>query len=452
MKKNNIIELGKIIITILMFVFLLQLVLATPNTLNIQGKLTDPSGNLKTGTFNFSFRIYDNFTSGNRLYESNNITTTTDSRGVYDIILANINITFDNQLYLEVKVNDDNEMEPRVNLTSVPYSFTSNRSKALNTTEDVYINNNVNLTAAGNIDASGNLTLGQKITFGLGELIDNLADGFLRITGNLNVTGTIHADKFTDGNVTITGGIVSADQIDVGGGFNSGGLTIQKDGNIVTQGDILFSGNVTVINVSHLRVNGSTVPSLDNTFDVGNATFRWRTGYIIDLVALGSINVGGSLNATSINVTGNAYFATISGNVGIGTTGPNDALEVVGNVRVSGSLNATSINTTGNAYFATISGNVGIGLTTPNDILEVIGNVRVSGSLNATSINVTGNAYFATSSGNVGIGTTTPGQTLHVVGKVNISQTLSVPVINTTREDQNITISSGNGSVIIQLG
>jgi hypothetical protein len=36
-----------------------------------------------------------------------------------------------------------------------------------------------------------------------------------------------------------------------------------------------------------------------------------------------------------------------SGNVGIGTTSPNDALEVVGNVRISGSLNATSINISG---------------------------------------------------------------------------------------------------------
>ncbi len=40
-----------------------------------------------------------------------------------------------------------------------------------------------------NFQATGNLTLGQKITFTLGEIIDNIVDGWIRITGNLNVTG-----------------------------------------------------------------------------------------------------------------------------------------------------------------------------------------------------------------------------------------------------------------------
>lgn len=54
--------------------------------------------------------------------------------------------------------------------------------------------------------------------------------------------------------------------------------------------------------------------------------------------------------------------------------------------------------------------------------------------------------------GSVGIGTSAPGQTLHVVGSANVSQTLNAPVLNTTRADQNLTISSAAGSVIIRLG
>jgi len=41
---------------------------------------------------------------------------------------------------------------------------------------------------------TGNLTLGQKITFALGEIIDNLVDGWIRITGNLNVTEDINSN------------------------------------------------------------------------------------------------------------------------------------------------------------------------------------------------------------------------------------------------------------------
>ena len=33
-----------------------------------------------------------------------------------------------------------------------------------------------------------NLTLGHKITFSLGEIIDNIINGWIRITGSLNVT------------------------------------------------------------------------------------------------------------------------------------------------------------------------------------------------------------------------------------------------------------------------
>ena len=60
---------------------------------------------------------------------------------------------------------------------------------------------NEKLTVVGNVNATGNITLGQKITFALGEFIDNLVDGWLRITGNLNVTGDLNVI----GNSTLNG-------------------------------------------------------------------------------------------------------------------------------------------------------------------------------------------------------------------------------------------------------
>src|SRR3989338_2074129 len=38
------------------------------------------------------------------------------------------------------------------------------------------------------IESTGNITIGQKITFAFGEILDNIVDGWLKITGNLNVT------------------------------------------------------------------------------------------------------------------------------------------------------------------------------------------------------------------------------------------------------------------------
>lgn len=48
----------------------------------------------------------------------------------------------------------------------------------------------------------GQMGIQDKITFRLGEIIDNLVDGWIRITGNLIVTGQINATDWT--NVTIT--------------------------------------------------------------------------------------------------------------------------------------------------------------------------------------------------------------------------------------------------------
>ena len=46
------------------------------------------------------------------------------------------------------------------------------------------------------ISDTTNLTLGTKITFGFGGLIDNIINGWITITGNLNITKNITASHF----------------------------------------------------------------------------------------------------------------------------------------------------------------------------------------------------------------------------------------------------------------
>ncbi len=75
--------------------------------------------------------------------------------------------------------------------------------------------------------------------------------------------------------------------------------------------------------------------------------------------------------------------ADASGNIGIGATLPYNTLTIVGSVGISGSLNASSINVTGNVYLATESGNVGIGTTSPDSTLHV--HTGSAGSVTAPS-------------------------------------------------------------------
>ncbi len=170
---------------------------AIPDTINVQGKLTDASGNALQGTYNFTFKIYDAATSGNVLWNISNRTIATDSNGIYDVILAAVNLSFSDQYYLGVAVASDQEMTPRINLTSSPYSFRANISDSV---KDESITNESILSSD---DFSFNdIFLSQKITFALGEVIDNIVSGLVKITGNLLVTGKINASDWS--NVSIT--------------------------------------------------------------------------------------------------------------------------------------------------------------------------------------------------------------------------------------------------------
>ena len=68
-------------------------------------------------------------------------------------------------------------------------------------------NQNINISPY-NFEVA-NVTLTQKITFGLDEMIDNIIDGWLRITGGLNVTG----DMEIAGNITTEGILLENDSV-----------------------------------------------------------------------------------------------------------------------------------------------------------------------------------------------------------------------------------------------
>jgi len=418
--------INALILIFSIFFLLSTIAFAVPNSLTLQGKLTNLAGASQQGTYNFTFRIYDAPTSGNILWELPNFNITTDANGVYDVILNGLNLSFADQYYLGITLSTDSESAPRINLTSSPYSFRANISESLNPNAGYFVTN---------LSVRGNATIGDGTT----KLdISTQVFNFSSTTGNLNINGTITAKSFVGDGSLLTGITSSSNP------WNSSGTNIFL--------------NDTTANLGLGLINPSD-----------------------RLVILGNIRLSGSLNATSINTTGSAYFAVNSGNVGIGTTSPADKLTVIGSVSIFGPLNATFINATqifmggsnlvqteGPAWkIGNLTGFLGVDnasvLKTSNISIFPFSNFQISNISNNTIVkgdnasislwNVSGsNIYPRLINVNVGIGTTTPGQALHVIGSANISTTLNAPVLNTTRTDQNITISSAAGSVIIRLG
>jgi hypothetical protein len=90
-----------------------------------------------------------------------------------------------------------------------------------------YLNSSLGENATSLTIPSGNITLGQRITFALGEIIDNIVNGWVRVTGSLNVTENINAE----GNVTADYFIGDGSQLT---GISSGGGGLISNVNVTS--------------------------------------------------------------------------------------------------------------------------------------------------------------------------------------------------------------------------
>ena len=142
---------------------------------------------------------------------------------------------------------------------------------------------------------------------------------------------------------------------------------------------------------------------------LGVGTAYSEKGYIrTDIVSGGAGRMFLGVNGGDVITINN------SSNVGIGTTSPNEKLEVAGNIRLQnfGRLYLWRDNNSNYLDYNNWITNTGA--------TQTIQNGGVGG---ITFKTLTDTRMFISSSGNVGIGTTSPGEKLHVVGAIKTSRT-----------------------------
>lgn len=103
-----------------------------PKVISYQGILTDTSGNVKPdGNYDFTFHLYESSSGGSAIWTETK--TLPVKKGLFSTNLGNQtafddNIKFDQQYWLGIKIGSDAELSPRINITSVGYSISSEYS------------------------------------------------------------------------------------------------------------------------------------------------------------------------------------------------------------------------------------------------------------------------------------------------------------------------------------
>ena len=339
------------LILLALFILLFSVnVFAVPNTLTLQGKLTNIAGASLSGTYNMSFKIYDAFTGGNVLWQKDDTNVSTDANGVYDIILQDVNLNFSDEYYLGITVGSDNESKPRVNLTSAPYAFRANVSEDLNP-ENEYKVSVLNVT--------GNLSVGADTLFVDGTSgyvgIGTTAPAYkLDVIGDVNASnyyingssifeildnGTINRSVDLSGyQLDITGncngqvvvginddGSLNCESDDTGAASGLGMFVVSEDGKHIVLNESV-SGSATTINVSDYFINGTSIwDILDNgtinrSLDLSNYYTKSEADTAdssTDTDLLGIVNVTMLDNGTVIrsNVNGSWVIETVNDSI-----------------------------------------------------------------------------------------------------------------------------------------
>lgn len=177
-----------------------------PQTINYQGVLKDPWGNVvPNGNYDLTFTIYNAETGGTNLWsESKSLNIT---NGIINTTLGSVtsipqNI-FTTALWLGIKVGSGTEFTPHIPLTSVPYSYyTMNVLDGSITASKIAdgsvvkslngIKDNVNLVAGSNVTitpSGNNITI--SAAGGGGGTVTQVNTGAGLTGGPITTTGTI---------------------------------------------------------------------------------------------------------------------------------------------------------------------------------------------------------------------------------------------------------------------
>ena len=375
-----------------------------PPTMSYQGVLTDGVENfVPDGNYILNFKIYDVPSGGMAIWtETQNVDVKT---GVFNVILGTVNplhLTFEMPGWLGVAIGSDPELNPRIQLTSSPYSFNSR------------------MIAGGSnrFQSDGDVGIGiavpEKKLHVIGHARFDLGTGLIDIStpggwpGFIMTTAQGHRRD------------IIIDDPDPGSGYQGGMRLLVSDSN--TPGSA--QNGITITENGEVGI-GTSFPdaklTVEGMIHAKSGGFKFPDGTVQSSAGGGS---GSSAAWTRNNSNNFVELTNIADKVGIGTNNPQQKLHVAGIARFD-------VRTDASIALSTPGGWPGIVALTPgNHRRDIIyddpdpgsgykGGIRLLVS-NSNAQGGAQNGITITEDGGVGIGTSFPSSKLHINGDVQI--------------------------------
>ena len=300
------------------------------------------------------------------------------------------------------------------------------------------IANNVTLTVGD--EATLGIT-GGNVTIGTGDAINGTINNS---SGSLNVNNSISVGSLTNSNTSDTAVVLGSNTLTVNNGLtNSGALSSNNTGSVVTNGTSSNTGNVSVD--SFTVASGSLTNSGSGSIDANSMTVN--QGATLN----NSANIGEQGNSLSTftnngttNNTGNIYSNTVTNNKTFtnDTDGTINATDVINNGATL--TNNSTINTTNytnqknGSADATTTNNGTINATTLNNDSNFTNNA--DGKVDANAINNTAGVF--TNKGTVGATSSLNTLNNSEGAKFVNENTVNASTVNNNGEYQNSTAGS----------